>query len=139
MTTQDSHLEKMASNEAKNTIVPEIEESATDTFVVSVRNETPALGTAYAVTLSSNNEWLELLPRDLNRRNAVILAEDNDVYICSSREVAAQVAGGTSSTLAFYLPKQIVLPINSRAPFWVACTTTSGNSRVSVMVNKDSE
>jgi hypothetical protein len=141
MTTYDSHLANLDSHEAKAQPggIPEIEEPATDAYVVSVRNETPALGTAYCVTLNANNEYLELVPRDPNRRNAVVLAVDNDVYICSSREVAAQAAAGTTSTLAFYLSKGIAVPIDSKAPYWVACTTTSGNSRVSVMVNKDDE
>lgn len=141
MTASDSHLEKMASNAAKNqpAELPVIEETATGFDTVSVRNETPALGRGFCVALSSANTYLELVPRDPNRRSAYVLAVDNDVYICSSREVAAQVAGGATSNLAFYLPKSVVVPIDSKAPYWVACTTTGSTSRVSVLVNKDNE
>jgi hypothetical protein len=140
MTASDSHLEKMASNATKNQAeLPEIEETATDTFVVSVRNETPALGTAYCVTLSANNEYLPLIGRNPRRRNAFVWAIDNDVYLCADRQTAAQVAGSTTSGLAAYLPKDMVVPIDSKAPYWVACTTTESNSRISVMVNEDDE
>jgi hypothetical protein len=148
-TASDSHLAKLESNAAKEAQhledlretqqLPEVEETATGTFLVSVRNETPALGMAYCVTLSSTNEYLQLVPRDPSRRNAVVLPVDNDVYICSSREVAAQVAGSTTSTLGSYFPKGIAVPIDSRSPYWVACTTTASTSRVSVLVSKDSE
>lgn len=104
---------------------------------INVRNETPALGTARAVTLSANNPYVLALPQDPMRRNATLLAVDNDVYVTSSREIAMEVNGSATATDAFYLPKAIPLPITSKAAFWVACTTTATSSRVSVLVTKD--
>jgi hypothetical protein len=142
-TTHDSALAKMEHNaamEVHGTVaVPEESDIETKTYVVPMVPVTPEMGLARCVTLNSNNQWLELVPRNPKRRNAVVLAVDNDVYLCSSREIAAQVAGSATSGLAFYLPKSIAVPILSQAPYWVACTTTASNSRVSVMVNDDSE
>jgi hypothetical protein len=140
-TNQDSHLERMASNEAKNQQeqLPVAEDIAGQYDVVRVRNEAAALGTARCVSLSANNQYFLLLPRQPRRRSAVVLAVDNDVYLCSSQALAQQVAGTTTSSEGFYLPKSIAVPVNNRAPVWVACTTTGSSSRVSVIVNEDDE
>lgn len=104
---------------------------------VNVRPETPALGTARCVTLSASNPWLMVLPQDPMRREATLLAVDNDVYVTTSREVAMEIAGAATGVDAFYLPKGIPLPFAAKSAFWVACTTTNTSSRVSVMVAKD--
>lgn len=141
MTNQDSHLERTASNEAKQIEIgiPEVQDTQSGQFVVTVRDLAPELGTAQMVVLNANNTVREILPRDPNRRSAIVLAVDNDVFICSSREVASNVAGTTTATFGFYLPKGIVIPVANRGAFWAAATTTASNSRVSVLVNKDNE
>lgn len=104
---------------------------------INVRPETPALGTARCVTLSANNPWLMALPQDPMRRDAVLLAVDNDVYVTTSREVAMEIAGGNAGVDAFYLPAGIGIPFSAKCAYWVAATTTSTSSRVSVSVTKD--
>ena len=139
--SNDSHLDRMAINEAKDqqAQLPETEEISTGMFVLDVRNDTPTLGVARCERLSANNPWSLLLPRNPRRRSAMVLAVDNDVYLCSSQALAQSVAGSAAATDGFYLPKGIVVPVTYQAPVWVACTTTGSSSRVSVLVSEDDE
>lgn len=105
---------------------------------VRVRPEPPNLGTARTITLTANNPVLTLLGRDQQRRGAVILAIDNDVYISTDKDLANAAAGGESATGVAYLPAGIGIPISSQAQYWVAATTTATPSRVSVFIDKDS-
>lgn len=105
---------------------------------VRVRPETPDLGTARTVTLSAANEVLPLFGRDAQRRGAVVLAVDNDVYIASDHGLAWQAAGGNAAEGVFYLPKGIPVPLDTQAQLWTACTTTATSSRVSVLITLDS-
>jgi len=109
-----------------------------DYEAVRVRPEAPDIGTARTITLSAANTVLQLLGQDAQRRSAVALAVDNDVYLATDLGLAQQVAGGASAEGAFYLPKGIPMPIGSQGQYWAACTTSAANSRVSVLVNKDS-
>lgn len=111
-----------------------------DLFVVPVeviRQESPAFGYPQSVVMGANNLTRLLLPQDPLRRNALVLAVDNDVYLCGSLEIAQQVAGGTTSALGFYLPKSILMAVPSKGAVWAACTTSSGQSRISVFVSRD--
>jgi hypothetical protein len=105
---------------------------------VRVRPEAPDLGTAVTVTLSSANPVRRLLPQDAQRRSAVVLAVDNDVYIATSQGPAQDAAGGNGATGVFYLPAGIAIPLDTQASLWCACTTTATISRVSVLVTADS-
>lgn len=105
---------------------------------VRVRPETPDLGTARTVTLSAANPVLTLLTRDPQRRSAVILSVDNDVYITSDHGLALQAAGGATAEGCFYLPAGIGIPVDTQAQLWVAATTTAASSRVSVLISRDS-
>lgn len=105
---------------------------------VRVRPETPDLGTARTITLSSANQVLQLLGQDSQRRSCVVLAVDNDVYLATDQGVAYQAAGGTSAEGAFYLPAGIAVPVDTQAQVFAACTTTGTSSRVSVLITKDS-
>jgi hypothetical protein len=107
--------------------------------VVAVAEQPPALGRGYVVVLSDSNPVLPLLPQDPNRRSAIVLAIDSDVYICASRDDAAAAAGGTSGTSAFYLPAGIAVPVQNRAAWYAAATTTAAGSRISVMISLDGE
>jgi hypothetical protein len=104
---------------------------------INVRPESPALGTARSVTLSANNPWLPVLPQDPKRRDAVLLAVDNDVYVTTSREIAMEIAGGNTGVDAFYLPVGIGIPFGAKCAYWVAATTTNTSSLVSVSIVKD--
>jgi hypothetical protein len=106
-------------------------------FTVSVRMDAPEIGYPQSISLSSTNQYGLLLPQDPLRRNALVLAVDNDIYLCATKEAAQAVAGGSTSSGVFYLPKTILMAVPSKSQVWAACTTTSGNSRVSVFVSRD--
>lgn len=105
---------------------------------VRVRPEPPGLGTARTVTLSSANPVLPLLGQDGQRRDCIVIAVDNDVWLATDQGLAQQVAGGGSAEGAFYLPAGIGLPLTFQGQLWTACTTTATSSRVSVLITKDS-
>jgi hypothetical protein len=105
---------------------------------VRVREEPPDLGTARTVTLSAANPVLTVLYADRQRRSAVIVAVDNDIYLSTDQGAANQVAGGASAEIVFYLPKGLPLPVANQAQLWAAATTTATSSRVSVLVSQDS-
>lgn len=105
---------------------------------VRVRPEPPDLGTARGLTLSAANPVLRLLGADAQRRTAVVIAVDNDVYISHSKDTATAAAGTGTATGIAYLPAGIGIPLDNQGEHWVAATTLSGNSRVSVFISKDS-
>lgn len=141
--THDSLLAKQTEATAQHIAAPAadpVEQALPEPFpAIPVRNESPALGVDRCVALSAANPVRMLLPQDPRRRNAMILAVDNDVYICSSLELAQAVQGLTTASDGFYLPKGIVVPITNKAAHWVAATTTASTSRVSVLVSKDDQ
>lgn len=104
---------------------------------VPVREDPPAFVTANCITLSSANPVVMLVPQDPFRRNAIILAVDNDVYLASSLAAAEFAQGSTSSVGAFYLPAGIAIPLNGQGAIWAALTTAATSSRVSVLINRD--
>ena len=104
---------------------------------IPVRSEAPATGIARCVTLSAANPVLLLLPQDPQRRSAILLAADNDVYVCSSLELAQAVQGVTTSGQGFYLPSKIAVPVVSKGALWAAATTIATPSRISVLIAKD--
>lgn len=109
-----------------------------DYSAVRVRSEPPDLGNARGLTLSSANPVLRLLGADRQRRTAVIIAVDADVYITSSKDAALAVAGNAAATGAFYLPAGIGIPLDNQAEYWVAATTVAAVTRVSILIGKDS-
>lgn len=138
--TEDSHVAKLASIGVEPTpsLVDPADTDLPETVpVVSVRAEAPAQTIANVAVLNASNTVRPVLPQDPRRRRAVIIAVDNDVYLASSLEVAQAAEGTASSTLAFYLPKSLVLTIESKGALWASATTTATASRVSVMVEKD--
>lgn len=102
-----------------------------------VKITSPAMGYAQCNSLGSANQVVLILPQDPLRRNALVLAVDNDVYLCSSKETAQAAAGVTTSSAGFYLPKSILMAVPSKGAVWAAITTSSGTSRVSVFVARD--
>lgn len=104
---------------------------------VRVRTEPPDLGTARTVTLGAANPVLRLLSQDPQRRTAVVIAIDADVYISGSRDAASAAAGTGTAEGCFYLPAGIGIPVDNQAAFWVAATDTTISTRVSVLVSKD--
>lgn len=105
---------------------------------VRVRPEPPDAGTARTITLSAASPVQRLLPQDAQRRSAVILAVDSDVYLSANQGAAEDAQGSTTATGVFYLPAGIAIPVNTQATLWAACTTTATSSRVSVLITRDS-
>jgi hypothetical protein len=105
---------------------------------VLVRPEEPDLGTARTVTLSAANPFAQLLPRDPQRRSAVVLAVDADVWLSYNQGTAEDLSGTSAAGSAFYLPAGIGIPVASRAQLWVSPTTTAASTRVSVIAARDS-
>jgi hypothetical protein len=137
--TEDSHVAKLGEtrNAATGSVVDQVDTALPELYpVVSVRNESPALGTGQCVALSTATPVKALLPQDPRRRHALILAVDNDVWIASTREIAQAAEGSTAGSVAFYLPKGIAIPVINKGA-WYAAATAAGTSRISVMVDKD--
>lgn len=105
---------------------------------VRVRVEAPDLATARTITLGANNPVLRLLPRDAQRRSAVILAVDNDVYLSNNEGAARDAEGSKTSEGAFYLLQGLGIPLDTQGEIWVSATTVATTSRVSVFVSLDS-
>lgn len=129
-------VNQAAAHESPVTEIPQMASDA-ERFVVDVRQDAPAFGYPQSITLNSVNQIGLLLPHDPLRRNALVLAVDSDVYLCATKEAAQAVAGGATSSGVFYLPKTVLMAVPSRGAVWAACTTTSGNSRVSIFVSRD--
>lgn len=89
----------------------------------------------FSVSTGGGNPVVELLGRDDNRRNAVILTLDEPVVISFSQQAAedprnAVNAAGLSAN-GFVLPVNVPLPLNTRSNIY--CTALSSTpSRVSV-------
>src|SRR5487761_457217 len=129
--TEDSHVAKLSASQAAVPVTDPAETALPEPF--------PALGSAHSISLSSANPVKLALPQDPRRRRAVLLAVDNDVYVASSLENAQAAEGVTTSSMAFYLPKSVPLPVTTKAALWVSATTTGSSSRVSVLAEKDDE
>lgn len=110
----------------------------TGLVAIRVRSEAPDTGVARSVTLTSAYPVARLLAADTGRRSSVILAIDNDVYITGSQGLANDVSGSATSGQAFYLPAGIAMPVDNQAELWVSATTTATNTRVSVLISRDS-
>jgi len=102
---------------------------------VSDRAAELARARTFSVSTANNNPIVELLGRDDNRRNAIIMTLDEPVVISFSQQAAddprnAVNAAGTSAN-GFVLPVNVPLPLNTRSTIY--CTATSATaSRVSV-------
>lgn len=90
------------------------------------------------VVLNANQPIAQILPLDSHRRNAVIMAVDNDVYLTGNKGDAINVSGTTTGTAGFYLPAKVPVPIECKSPLWAAVTSTGSNSRVSIMSFRES-
>ena len=133
----DRHRKRLAEEEEKRRQIEDAPIPDSPYTAVRVRPEAPDLGGAYVVTVSSSNPVAVLLPKDAQRRSAVIIAVDNDMWISYSQGTAAGIAGSATGGSAFYLPQYIGIPIDSRQIVYVS-STTAGPSRTSVIVSRDS-
>lgn len=107
-------------------------------FDVGVTDHAAPLARARTFSLSTTggNPLVELLGRDDNRRNAVIMTLDEPVVISFSQQAAedprnAVNAAGTSAN-GFVVPVNIPVTVSTRSVIY--CTATSATAtRVSVM------
>lgn len=106
---------------------------------VPVQPVTPDSARYRTMVLAASDARL-LLPQDPSRRLAQVLALDNDVVICTSKELAQNSdnqASGVPFPRGFYLPKGTILPVYNQAALYVANTSTSATTRVSIAVEAD--
>jgi hypothetical protein len=139
MTTNDSHLAKMASNEAMQPQLPEVEDYVEDTFLIPVRQDSADLTTYFtAVAATGTNPVLLLLPRDPMRFRATIMAIDEPVVLANTKDLATNAANAVTNVpnpTGFYLPVSIPVVIMSKGPCYVAATSATP-TRISVAVEK---
>jgi hypothetical protein len=128
----------MAEHQQAERAIPLTREDPGEYAAIRVRDEAPDQGIIRTVLLTAAQPVNLLLPRDDQRRSAVILAIDNDVFVTKSQGLANDVAGVQTSTQVGYFPAGIALPINNQEEWWVAATTTATNTRITVIVNRDS-
>lgn len=107
---------------------------------VGVTNVGPDTGVARTTSLNASANQ-RILPQDPTRRRAVVMSIDNDIVICQTKELAQdsrnQVANVPYPT-GFYLPKGLPgIEITSRNEWYAVNTSSSGATRVSVLVEKD--
>ena len=133
----DRHRKRMAEEAERERAIEDAPVPDSPYTAVRVRPEAPDLGGAYVVNVSSSNPVAQLLPKDAQRRSAVVVAVDNAMWISYSQGTASGAAGSGSGTTAFYLPQGIAIPIDSRQIVYVS-STTAGPSRISVIVSRDS-
>lgn len=139
-----SRIERTQSAAAQAAPVAEVPPLDAETpYVVQMRNDMPEETIPRTLLLGAGNPLLPALPRDMRRRRAVILAIDNDVVLCETKDlaqaVATLVAGGAAATtlsMGFYLSKGVAIALESRDWMFAAATTTASNSRVSVVVER---
>lgn len=112
-------------------------------YVISTADAMPEETIPRLVVLSTANPYLRILPRDAARRRAVLMAIDNDVVFVESvdlaAQLAAQVAGGAAAAslvLGCYWSKGVPLLVESRDQMFAVATTLTGNSRVSLLVER---
>jgi hypothetical protein len=138
-TTNDSHLAKMASNEAKQPDLPEAEDYVTKNYIVPVRQDSADQVTYFtAVVATGTNPVALLLPRDPNRYRATIMAIDEAVVLAATRDQAGNSANTVTNVPApqgFYLPVSIPVTVYAKGPCYVGATSATP-TRVSVTVEK---
>jgi hypothetical protein len=82
----------------------------------------------------------QCLPQDPQRYRAVIIANDNAVVLCATKELAQDAANTASSqpypTGMYLATGQPGVEIRNKGLMYVANTSTSGTTRVSVLVEK---
>ena len=113
--------------------------AGSDYTAIRVRAEAPDTGVVRTITLTAAYPVARLLPADPGRRSAVILAIDADVYVSASQDLLNGAYNTTTATQVGYFPAGIALPIDNQAEYWVAATTTSTSTRVTVITSRDSQ
>lgn len=139
MTTNDSHIAKMASTEAKQPQLPEVEDYVSKTFIVPVRQDSADQVNYFtSVVATGSNPVVLLLPRDPNRYRATIMAIDEPVVLAATKDLAGNTANQLSNVpnpQGMYLPISIPVVVYSKGPCYAAATSSTA-TRISVSVEK---
>jgi hypothetical protein len=113
--------------------------------VVATRSDMPEECIPRTLLLGSANPYLTILPRDMRRRRAVVIAGSVPVVLCETKELAQQVTsfvqgGGAAVTLGVggYLPANTVIVLESRSWLFAAITAQTA-SPVTVIVERYAE
>lgn len=113
--------------------------------VVATRSDMPEEVIPRTMLLGSVNPYLAILPRDMRRRRAVIIAGSEPVVLTESKELAQQVvsavqAGGAAVTLGVggYVPANTTITLESR-DWMFAAITSQVTSPVTVIVERYAE
>jgi hypothetical protein len=98
-------------------------------------------GAVFSTMLVAISSARQLMPQDAQRERALILSIDEDVILCQTKEQAQNAANQASSATAapsgFYLSKGILLELKNKSLTWVANTSGSSATRVSVVVERN--
>lgn len=81
----------------------------------------------------------QLLPQDPQRYRALVLAVDNDVILCDTKDLASSPNNSVANVPnpdGFYLPKGVPLPLANKGLVWVVNTSSSASTRVSVVIER---
>jgi hypothetical protein len=96
--------------------------------------------------LSQSNPFLQVLPRDMQRRRAIIIPISNDVALAESRQSASlayqtYLNGNSVSTfnMSAYIPAKTTVVIEHRDEVWAVVSTTASTSPVTVIVERYAE
>jgi hypothetical protein len=133
----DTARKQRAAGQEQLAALPEPDALPVLKIAVPVRQQAAELARArtFSVSTANNNPIAELLGRDDNRRNAVIITLDEPVVISFSQQAAedprnAANAAGLSAN-GGVLPVGVPLPVDYRGVIY--CTATSSTAtRVSV-------
>lgn len=83
----------------------------------------------------------QLMPQDPFRQRAVVLSIDQDVVLCQTKEQAQAAANigssATSPPIGFYLSKGVTLELKNQSLVYVANSSSSNATRVSLMVERN--
>lgn len=82
--------------------------------------------------------YSQILSQDADRYIAHIMAIDEPVVVCATKELAMEAANQVANVpfpTGFYLPISVTLPVYSKGPLWVA-NTSSTPTRVSVIAER---
>lgn len=99
-------------------------------FVVTTHSHMPEETIPRTVVLGSANPFLPVLPRDLRRRRAVLIATVSPVILCETKELAQQAAAAiaagvtpASVNMGAYLPVGVALQVESRGLVYAVATS----------------
>ena len=77
-------------------------------------------------------ESRRMLPRDDQRRSALIVAVDNAIWVSFNEGAAQDLQGTSGAGGAFYLPANLCIPVLCKGQVWMSATTVASTSSAHV-------